>query len=299
MRNHRPIIINAFARGGSNILMNLLLSHPDVCVSAGETHKVFKGTNWDPFWRKVKKRFCYDLPIRFLMGQDVLGAENYDERKVVPPVVQKHIDKILFAGRFVAQQDTHNRYRLEGVEYTHDELSNCRLLTKGLNGIVFTVDMFREMYPDAVFFALVRNGLAVCEGYVRRGFSAEFIANTYVRVVGKMLEANAKMPNYHLVRYEEMVNRPYEFMTDIYSLADLDVDQVAKVRLQSKKIMNASGERGRLKGGNREVFWYAPSQLGSHIKSDINENQIKQLTEYDKNKFLAIAGPTMEKIGYL
>lgn len=43
MLNKKPLFINAFARGGSNILMNLLMSHPGVCVSNGETHKVFKG----------------------------------------------------------------------------------------------------------------------------------------------------------------------------------------------------------------------------------------------------------------
>ena len=84
MFNRHPIFINALVRGGSNITMNLLMSHSDVCISSGETHKVFKGTKWDPLWRKVKKRILYDFPIRLTAGQDVFGTQCFEERRTPP-----------------------------------------------------------------------------------------------------------------------------------------------------------------------------------------------------------------------
>lgn len=299
MLNSRPIFINAFARGGSNILMNLLLSHPDVCLSAGETSKVFKGTKWDPLWRKIKKRVCYDFPIRLVTGQDYFSPFLLETRKQVPGFLKRYIDSILYYGRFTAMIDTHNLYKFENIPYSKEELVRCRLLTKGLNGIACTVDLFRDMYPDAVFLGLVRNGLSICEGYVRRGHSAESIAEIYRSVVQRMLKSNAEMSNYHLLYYEDMVKNPLEFMHMTYNLVELDIKKVRKVRLQSKKIMNAEGSRSRLEGRDRQVFWHEPSQLHKHIKQDVNENQIRQLSENDKARFLSIAGDVMEELGYM
>jgi hypothetical protein len=195
--------------------------------------------------------------------------------------------------------ETHNLYKTEDILYTREELANCRLLTKGLNGMVYTVEMFREMYPDAVFIGLVRNGLAICEGYIRRGGAAEKTAHIFKSVAEKMLQYQAQMPNYHMVRYEDMVTRPLEFIYKIYKYAGLDVKQLNKIRLQSKKVMNYFGKRNLLKGSDREVFWYKLSDLHQHIKPDINENQIRQLSVDDKAKFLSIAGGAMEKLGYV
>jgi hypothetical protein len=299
MLNRRPIFINGLPRGGSNILMNMLISHPDVCLSGGaETHKVFKGTRWDPWRRKVKKRLCYDLPIRLLARQNIFGSHYFQPRKPVPLLVQRYIDYILYYGRFKAMVETHNLYKSENIKYTIEELANCRLLAKGLGGLVYTVEMFRRMYPDAVFFGLIRNGLAICEGFVRRGGKAEKFAQIYKLVVEKMLEYNAQMPNYHIVRYEDMVNNPLEFLHEAYENAQLDIKQLQKVRFQSKAVMGRQGKYNLLKGSDRQVFWYDLADMRKHIKPDINENQIQQLRTRDKSKFISIAGETMEKLGY-
>jgi len=245
--------------------MNLLLSHPNVCISSGETHKVFKGTKWDSWPRKLKKRMCFDLPIRFLTMQDLMGAEYYKERKEISDYMEKFIDRILYHGRFTATLETHNYYKFANEKYNTEELSQCRLLTKGLNGIVHTTKTFSKMYPDAIFLALVRNGLAVCEGYVRRGFSADRVGEIYKNVAEKMIAYNEQMPNYFLLKYEDMVQNPYDFMRMIYEHANLDINQVKKVRLQSKKIMSADGKRSRIKGGNRQVFWYESSELSTTV----------------------------------
>jgi len=298
MLNHQPIFIHAYARGGSNIIMNLLLSHPDVCLSNGETHKVFKGTKWDPTWRRLKKRIMYDYPIRLLTREDFFNPKNLNFRRPVSENVKHFVDKIFYDGRFTTMIPTHNLYKYEGVEYTKNEIANCRLLTKGLNGIVFTGDMFSRMYPDATFFGLVRNGLAVCEGHVRRGHDAEEFGIIFKTVAEQIMRYSDQMDNYTLCFYEEMTSNPLRFMKDIYLAADLNADSVNKVRLQSKGLMQASGERIHLKGSDRQVFWHEKTELSNFVKSDINENQIRQLSRRDKNQFLSAAGAVMERLGY-
>jgi hypothetical protein len=298
MLNKRPIILNCFGGGGSSMLVNMLISHPRVCISSGETHKVFKpGTPFDQRIR-MKKLLLYDLPIRFAARQDIFDHRLMQERKPVPMYLQRYIDRILFEGRFTAMIDSHNLYQYEGVEYTREELRKCRLLTKGLDGIIFMVDTFREMYPDAVFFGLVRNGLAACEGRTRRGRSAEAFGHVYHAVAGKMLSLEKEMPNFHLFKYEDMVAKPLEFLDRLYELAGLEKNEVPKIRLLSRPITDKDGQRVILKGGDRQVVWYTYDELRGYIRTDINENQIKQLSPADRSAFLSVAGPMMERLGY-
>ena len=59
-----PIFINGFGSGGSNILVNLLLSHPEVCSPSGETQNVFRGgSRIESLARSVYKRVFYHIPI--------------------------------------------------------------------------------------------------------------------------------------------------------------------------------------------------------------------------------------------
>ncbi len=281
------------------MLVNFLLSHPGVCISSGETHKVFKpGTRFDQGWMRIKKRFLYDWPIRAAVGQDIFYPNLMGNRKNVPPYIKRYIDKILYEGRFIARIQSHNLYKSENVEYTDEELAECRLLSKGLNGVVFTVDMFREMYPDATYFAMVRNGLAVCEGRARRGYEPKQFAQDYQAIVEKMWELENEMPNYHIIKFEDMITRPLEIMEEIYQKSDLDLSSVTKIRLESKATMDSKGNHQLNKGFDRQVFWYDKADITQHIRPDVNTNQIKQMDPKIKNTFLSVAGDTMTKLGY-
>src|SRR5262245_593262 len=110
MLNVRPIFLNCFAHGGSGLLVNFLISHPYVCISSGETHKVFKpGTDFDKGLGRIKKRFFYDYPIRLVAGEDIFNPKNLKpRRKAVPPFLRNYIDRILYRGRFDAMVPTHN-----------------------------------------------------------------------------------------------------------------------------------------------------------------------------------------------
>jgi hypothetical protein len=262
---------------------------------------VFKpGTDFDKGLGRIRKRFLYDYPIRLVAGEDIFNPKNLKpRRKSVPPFLRTYIDKILYQGRFDAMVPTHNRFQYEGIPYTTEELGKCRLLTKGLNGLVFTTDLFREMYPDALFLALVRNGIPLLEGRVRRGQTAEGFGQEFTAVTGKMLQLSREMNNYHLLRFEDLVADPVGFIHKVYTLAGLNIGELKKVRLLSRPITDSKGNRSiTMKGGNREVAWYTLDQLREYIRPDINVNQSKLLSNEQAGAFLRIAGGMMENLGY-
>lgn len=299
MLNQRPVFLNCLARGGSNILVNLIISHPGICISAGETHRVFKGrARFDNFFSTLRKRLTRDLPLRLRTGQDYFSTGLLKERRRLPPKVQIQIDRWLYYGRFEGRVATHNLYRTEGEEYSDQGLSECRLLSKGNDGLVFTADLFAEMYPDAVFLALVRNGLAVCEGRVRRGMTARKSAEMYAAVTQRMLNNAEKYPNYHLVRFEDVINNPVETAKDLYQLVGLSVEDVPRFRLESKGVTNTEGKHEHRLGKDHAVVWMSLEELDRNISSDVNENQIRRLSSDDKREFVGTAGESLERLGY-
>jgi hypothetical protein len=299
MRIREPIFINGFGRGGTNILMNLLLSHPMVCIATGETHRVFKGGEMGgTTWGLLRKRLCYDLPLRIASRQDVFRNTLLEPRRV-PTWCDGFIDWVFHREKLRARHETHNKYKGEGEEYSDEEVARARLLTKGLNGVIHVNEVFRRMYPDAVYFGLVRSGLALCEGYTRRGVPVANIARIYANVAEKMLDYQESLPGFHLVRFEELIADPLGQMRDVYEKARLDISEVSRVRLQVKRVMTEDGEHRLAGGGDRQVVWYEMKDLGSHFSTDVDRIQVQRLDPRTRERFLSIAGNVMERLGYL
>jgi hypothetical protein len=79
------------------------------------------------------------------------------------------------------------------------------------------------------------------------------------------------------------------------------MNKISKIRLQAKKSMDKNGTRKYTFGGakDREINWFSIEDIGNHIRSDVDENQITQLNEKDKNIFLGKAQRSMEYFSYI
>ena len=160
MLNRRPIFIVGFGRGGSNILLNILRSHPDVCSPRGETQQVFYGKSDESFRTRTAKLLRY-AQVAIAQRQDVFSIRNLKPRREFCAFSQRTIDRVLFDDKCQALGQTQNLYKSEAVKYTPEEIRHSRLLCKNLNGLAFLTGEFAKMYPDAMFFGLVRNGFAI------------------------------------------------------------------------------------------------------------------------------------------
>lgn len=300
MRNTAPIFVNAFRRGGSNILVNLLLSHPEVCSPTGELQRVFHGGARGERWpRIVYKRLRYGLPLDIVAGPRFFRLDNLGPRPTLPVAIRRHVDRALHDEKIRARHEQHNLFVREGVIYGDAEIAAARLLCKSLDGLVFLTDLFAEMYPDATFFGLVRNGFALCDGFLRRGHSAETCARIYARVVERMLADADRLERYHIIRFDDILSDPRAAIDRLYRLADLDGSKVERIRLQHKATLTHDGAHRSQGRYDREVAWYPWDRLSSHLRDDIDEVQAAHLDAADRRRFLAIAGPTMERLGYL
>jgi len=294
MLNKAPIFVNGFQRGGTTLLMNLLASHPGVCRPDGETHEVLYGRPSEPIKKWVKRFFS--LPVVITTRQLILWPKHLNERNAIPRFAMHYIDWQLYWSKLTAPV---NRSRNGCAARSLRDIARARLLCKNVNGVVLGTDLFRAMYPDATFVALVRNGLALCEAFVRRGWTAVDFAIMYERVCQKIIRDAERVDNYHVVRFEDMMRAPTAFIQEVYALASLDVGAVKRFRLRAKPSMDSGGVRKTTFGGaDGEVRGFGLDEIEGVLRKDVNENQIARLAEQDRQTFLKHAGRSMATFGY-
>lgn len=287
MLNVRPVFIVAFARGGSNIILNMLRSHPDLCGPRGETHQVFKGKPDESFKEKLEKRLKY-LPILLREGMDVFSTNVWEKRPPLSEFSKRKIDRILFEDKLKARKASQNKFKFQNELYSDEDIVGSRLLTKNLNGLIFLSQELKMMYPDAVFFALIRSGYAVCEGILRRKKNKNqkqllTIAENYNKACQQIINDTKEISDYYIYRYEDLVANPLESIKRMYEQGGLDFAKVKKVRLESKRIMSNNGNYNVINNQkDKDLIWYNLNDLHRHLSTDANENQMKLLKKDQK-----------------
>ncbi|MBI5965717.1 MAG: sulfotransferase [Chloroflexi bacterium] len=296
MLNRAPIFINGFNRGGTNLLQFLIAAHPNVCVLNCETHELFYGKSNEP----IRKWFdrLWGLPIIVSSRQHMFYVSNLKERNQIPPIIGKYIDWLFFRSKMSSVM---NRFKDDqGTKYSREEIKSSRLLCKNTNGVIFTSKELQRIYPDAIFISLVRNGMALCESYIRRGSSAQEFGKMYERTCQKMMEDEAALHNYYIVHFEDMLNDPIAFVKDIYAKANLDLTQAKKFGLKAKSSMDKDGVRSLVFGTTEgERVWVPLERLGEHLRANVDNNQIDQLKPEEIKEFLKYASGSMKHYGYL
>lgn len=301
MLNIKPIFIVGFARGGSNILLNILRSHPDVGHWAGEINRVFKGRPIDPPQVRFRTRLRY-LPILLAERREIFYAGSWTDRRPFTSFTKKRIDEVLYSGRFKYHQPGANLSDFEDRRYSLEQIRRLRLTTKFLNGLLFLPCNFAEMYPDATYIALVRNGFAVCEGHIRRGrYSPSEIAHFYNIGCQRMIDDSRRVSNYHIFRFEDLISNPSELIKQIYLAADLDIEAVKRLRLQRKPTITAEGKHSfeLIKGTHKESVWYALGEVHQYFDPNVNKNQIDRLSEEDKGVIKESSFKSLQYFDYI
>jgi len=143
-------------------------------------------------------------------------------------------------------------------------------------------DIFAQMYPDATFVALVRDGLALLEGHLRRGWSVKLFAEIFVSVMCK-IEADSQTyrDRYYVFRYEDMVTNPIAFLTRLYEAVGLDVgDLCGKVRLKVKRHFQEDGQwtADRVPG---QKYWFTFEEMTEQLNPAVDRYQITRLQKQE------------------
>ncbi|RMH72114.1 MAG: hypothetical protein D6675_05125 [Gemmatimonadetes bacterium] len=293
MRNHAPIFLNCFSRGGSNILWNLFITHPDVCSPQRETLEIFRT---HPL--KNPKLAGYQAVI--LSRQwGLFDQWNLKERKPIPKAAQLFIDKKLYEYKLTTFSDPEMKYKYEGEVYTLEEVQQSRLVAKNNNGLTFLSPIFQDMYPDATFIALVRHPFAIYESYKRRKImsSADQFARFYRKITGKMLFDAENLPNYHVITFESILKEPQHALETLYKWTHLELSKVKKLRFKAKGHLQPDGTHG----SSFEIgkhYWFELDRIYDIIDPQINQHQTSRLSDAEKQTILRLIGDNLTALGY-
>ena len=293
MLNKKPIILNCFSRGGSNIIWNYFISHPLVCHPIEETLQIFN-INW-----KSPRFVGYKALI--LAGQHLFDQWKLNERLSINKKTKEYIDISLFQKKLNTYSDDYMKYKYENEEYSLDEVKNSRLVIKNNNGLIFCSNIFYEMYPGAVFIGLVRHPVALYESHRRRktpvSTTIEAFVEYYQKMIQKMLDDQDRFENYHIIKFEKLLADPMESIKKLYLWADLDYSQLKKVRLKAKEYMHDDGvSKTSYETGYH--YWLTKEELNFFLDPNVNRNQRNLILEEDVKKISFYLKDSMKKLNY-
>ena len=293
-KDKKSIILNCFSRGGSNLLWNIFLSHPDVCSPNRETLEIFDFNLRAPKLSGLKTLF-YTKDFRFF------NQWNFRDRKKVSSKTISFIDEKLYEMKLSTKVHNDMKFKYENVEYNLDEIRKSQIVIKNNNGLIFLTDLFREIYLDSIFFALVRHPAALYESHLRRRTPASKTVESFIyfyrSIVGKMLEQSQSVKRYHIIKFEEMIRDPLNFIKKIYQLSNLDLSKVEKFRFRAKPYTHRGGKHFS-KIPAYKHYWFKKSDVTSFLEPNVNNYQLESLKSETIKKINRSLEYEIFKLGY-
>ncbi len=292
MLNHRPIFLNCFSRGGSNILWNLLLSHPQVCSPMRETLEIFyfglRARTWPGLW------------VRVLSRQPRLFDQwHLQPRRPLTGAAARYLDRVLYRYKLTTLDDEDMSIKAPGQTYTRDEVEASRLVAKNNNGLTFLTERLLEVYPDATFFALVRHPVALYESHRRRGISPgpDAFAPFYNRLAQRMLDDADRFDACHLLRFEQLVHEPLASVDEIYHHAGLERGAVERLRFKCKPHLQPDGSHSTPYDQNSHR-WFAPDEVPAFLEPSIDRLQAERVDASEAARVLELTAEVRQALGY-
>jgi hypothetical protein len=191
-----------------------------------------------------------------------------------------------------------NRFKFEGIPYTKSEVSKTALCFKSIDQDIKYTNLLSEMYPQLYFVGLARNGYAVAEGHMRRGESIKDFAQQFQNMADEMKSLKQKLKHFKLVRFEDMINDPFEMSRDLFEYLECTPLTLDKLRLKSKKVVMKDGTHNQTFGTAGNKYWFDSESIRKIIKKDVNKNQIQNLNHSQISDFNSIAGDALNYFGY-
>lgn len=268
--NQKVIVLSGFARGGTNIVWNILQSHPQICSGIRETGQLFN--------ESLKLKLGYAL--RFLS----FGRELIDEE--------------LF--RFKMQNVSHyeNKHKSPSQIYTEREVQQAALCMKSVNTDIFYTDLLAKIYPDLYFISLIRNGYALCDGYIRRGKTATQAGQLYQQMANEFIRLSGIIPNFKMIQFEDVVSDPFKVSQDLFLFTDVFPVKLTHLRLKSKKVMRESGKHAPIYGDQGHKYWFDHSSIHQSLDPGVNSIQQSRLKPAMIQDFNDQAKDALRYFGY-
>jgi hypothetical protein len=269
--NNKIILICGFARGGTNLLWNILQSHPDVVSPIYETGKLF---NY-PELKAGLFLYKYNIPLYKLV-----------------------VDASLYRWKLKNLNHEDNKYAYENKMYTRSLLQKSTLCLKSVNADIGYTDLLLSIYPDLHFIGLTRNGYAVAEGHMRRGASIKEAAFIYKNLAEKFEEYRSVTSKFTIIKYEDLIADPFKTAHYIYSFVNASPSKLDKLRLKVKRVMKNENSHLVPYGQENRKYWFDEHTINNIIDPNVNEVQVNRLSKEQIHEFNQEAGAALSYFGY-
>ena len=294
MKNKKVIVIYGFQRGGTNIVYNIFQSHPLVCSPNDlETGEIISQN----YRIRSHNKIGYLIKRIRLWFYDLLNS-NYILNSLIVNIVGIIIDRIFYIYKLRNFTSIYNRYKYKNIPYSLEEVKSSILCLKSVKNDIKLTHFLSQIYQNIFFVGLVRNGYAICEGWIRRGKSAKVSGFRYRKYCEMMINDSKRIKNYKIVKFEDILKDPFQVASELYKFAKLKPTSLDKLRLKSKKIMMKNGKHNVAFGKLDAKYWFDNTSIVNLINPNINEIQIQNLSYSDKIIFEREAKQILEYFQY-
>ncbi len=242
--------MNGLARSGTSILWNILLSHPQIYSNDYET--------WELLVPRFFRRSRIDKLFYYL-----LYIEKFKEMARKP--ISKYLDIKLFE-------------RLPSILINNEEKIFC---TKSTGYALELSRIIADHYNCHTIF-LIRNGFALCEGWIRRGEKPKKAALTYIKYCNKVFEEIQKNDNNKIVYFSDIMSNPFESAFGLYRHLGLDPIRIPQLRLKSKSRIKEKGRGKKVYRKEGHHYWFNPDDIKNILDKNIDFIQASRLSKKDR-----------------
>ncbi len=263
------------------MLWNVLQSHPLLCSPILETGALFT---------EEIAPFSWLPPAR---------AKQLASSGLVQSLGARYVGRKLDSCKLRNFESPDNGSKCEGVAYTSKEVRDSIICLKGVGSDIDLNPLLRKVYGRVAFVPLVRDGYAVCDGWMRRGMSASAAGKRYASCVRRILQLQDAPDSCPLVRFEELVVDPFGIAERIFGWLNLEPTQLPKLRLKAKRVLGGSGSHEPTFGVEGQKEWFDPIEIGTVLRPGIDAVQRDKLEREALADFERHAGPALAELGYL
>ncbi len=282
-KNKKVIVVYGMARGGTNILWNILSSHPDVCGTNLETGELLTRRRHGIRGRILHTYYSHSI---------VRGAPLFE------PTAKK-VDDIFYRNKLETLEHEFDKYKSENEVYSPEEVTKSALCIKSVNREHELNPLFEEIYDDCRFIGLIRDGYAICESWTRRGSDVKKIAKLYRKFGEQLSQDQESFKKHRIVKFEDILSDPFKIASELYSFAGLDPVDLPAIRLKSKSVMTSDGQHNPAFGQRNKKYWFTPETIDKIIKPGIAKVQTSLLSAETKASFEEEAMPILKRFGYV
>jgi hypothetical protein len=288
-----PIFLLGLQRGGTNQPLNVLRSHPSTYWPAGEFHEPFRPRNFkNERFRAVRKLARY-API-WLAAGDVL---NLDAPLKRARPLKGFAGRALRAGLAASCRSNAGLVAIYRATLRDRGFAPDRMVVKVMNYNVGLVPDLLDLYPNARFVGIIRDGRGVCEGQMARRAEVEQATALYTQFGEWLSEYEAAGLPIRTWRFEDMLADPWATGLEMYDFCGLDPDLTLGVRLQDKH--RILGDKDRITGIAKYDHYYLFSEMSRHMRADANASSFARLSEAARGEIESRCGGVLRRFGYL